>query len=152
MYEFIDRPVTSLDRGGRFLIWATRSWVKSMHDARCPCTSIGPAFAQWKMIAGLPHFHMMMMILNRDALETFRFAQLQCNRIREHEALILSFVYGMRMSRPEAVRATLALVVDEDSITSLVTAVASLGRAMADADIFPCLPDSTCHDKSFTHE
>jgi hypothetical protein len=94
----------------------------------------------------------MMMILNRDALETFRFAPLQCNRIREHEALILSFVYGMRMSRPQAVRATLALVVDEDSITSLVTAVASLGRAMADADIFPGLPDSTCHDKSCTHE
>lgn len=152
MYEFVDRPVTSLDRGGRFLIWSMRSWVKTMHDGRCPCTSVGPAFAQCKVIAGLPHFHMMMMIFNRDALETFHFAPLECNRVREHEALILSFVYGMRMSRPDAVRATLALVVNEDLITSLVTAVASLGQAMADSRIFPGLPDPTVHEKGCTHE
>lgn len=27
MYDYIDRPVTSLDHGGRFLVWAVRSWV-----------------------------------------------------------------------------------------------------------------------------
>ena len=26
MYEFVDRPITSLDKGCRFLIWSMRSW------------------------------------------------------------------------------------------------------------------------------
>lgn len=152
MYDFVDRPVTSLDHGGRFLVWSMRAWVKSMHHSRCPCTAIGPAFAKWKMIAGLPNFHMMMMIFNRDALETFRFCALECNRVSEHEALILSFVHGMRMSRPDAVRATLALVVDEDSITNLVTAVSSLGRAMADSGIFPDKPSLPAAQSDCNHE
>lgn len=152
MYDFVDRPVASLDHGGRFLIWSMRAWVRSMHHGRCPCTAIGPAFAQFKMIAGLPNFHMMMMIFNRDALETFRFCALECGRVSEHEALILSLIYGMRMSRPEVVRATLVLVVDEDSITPLVTAVASLGQAMAGAGIFPDKPALPAAESGCNHE
>ncbi len=152
MYAFVDRPVTSLDHGGRFLVWSMRAWVQSMHDSRCPCTAIGPAFAKWKMIAGLPNFHMMMMIFNRDALETFRFCALECNQVSEHEALILSFVHGIRMSRPDVVRATLALVVDENSITNLVTAVSSLGRAMADSGIFPDKPALPATESDCTYE
>jgi hypothetical protein len=131
MYEFVDRPVTSLDHAGRFLVWSMRAWVKSMHDSRCPCTAIGPAFAKSKMIAGLPSFHRMMLIFNRNALETFRFCALECNRVSEHEALIVSFVHGMRMSRPDMVRKTLALVVEEDAVPPLVVAIVQLCRSMA---------------------
>jgi hypothetical protein len=46
----------------------------------------------------------------------------------------------MRMSRPNAVRASLALVVDEDAVTDLVAAIVSLGRSMAEAKLFPGLP------------
>lgn len=141
MYEFVDRPVTSLDHGGRFLVWSMRAWVKSMHDSRCPCTAIGPAFAKSKMVTGLPSFHTMMLIFNRDALETFRFCALECNRVSEHEALILSFVHGIRMSRPDMVRKTLALVVDEDAVPDLVAAIVALGRTMSERDIFPGVPD-----------
>jgi hypothetical protein len=143
MYDFVDRPVTSLDQGGRFLIWSMRAWVKSMHDSRCPCTAIGPAFAKSKMIAGLPSLHRMMLIFNRNALETFRFCALECNRISEHEALILSFVHAMRMARPDVVRETLALVVEEDAVTDLVEAIVALGRSMAESGIFPGLPANT---------
>jgi hypothetical protein len=150
MYDFVDRPVTSLDQGGRFLIWSMRAWVKSMHDSRCPCAAIGPAFAKSKMIAGLPSFHRMMLIFNRDALETFRFCALECNRISEHEALILSIVHGMRMARPDVVGETLVLVVEEHAVTDLVEAIVALGRSMAVSGIFPGLPANTgnCESRS----
>lgn len=152
MYDFVDRPVTSLDHGGRFLIWTMRSWVKCMYAGRCPCTTIGPAFSKWKMIAGLPHFHMMMMVFNRDGRENFRFGPLECNRVREHEALIMSLVHAMRMGSGEPVRATLALLVKEDAVTTLMTAVAAMGRAMADAEIFPGKPEYFPEAKGCTNE
>lgn len=152
MYDFVDRPITSLDPGGRFLIWTMRSWVKCMYAGRCPCTTIGPAFAKWKMIAGLPHFHMMMMVFNREARATFRFGPLECNRVREHEAIIISLIHGMRMSRPDTVRVTLALIVNDDAITNLMTAVAAMGRAMADAEIFPSKPGYCPETKGCTNE
>lgn len=142
MYDFVDRPVTSLDHGGRFLIWSMRSWVKSIHEGRCPCTAIGPAFSKWKMIAGLPHFQTMMLIFNRDARKTFSFGPLDCNRVREHEALIITLVCAMRAGRGGTVRATLALMVKEEVTTELMTAVAALARTMADANIFPGKPAS----------
>ncbi|MGB5076486.1 MAG: hypothetical protein WBO17_03295 [Sphingorhabdus sp.] len=148
MYDLVDRPVTSLDHGARFLVWSMRAWVKSMHDSPCPCTAIGPAFAKWKMIAGLPNFHKMMLIFNRNALETFRFCALECNRVSEHEALILSFVHGMRMSRPEVVWETMALVVEEDAVTDLVGAILALGRSMSESSIFPGPPDAERHCQS----
>ena len=143
MYDFVDRPVTSLDPGGRFLVWAMRSWVHSLHGQRCPAGAIAPAFARWKMIAGLPHFHTMMLLLNHEALEDLSFGPLPCNRVREHEALVISLIYGMRMSRPVAVRKTLALVVNDAAVTDLMTAVCALGRAMSDAAIFPDKPALT---------
>jgi hypothetical protein len=152
MYDFVDRPVTSLDHGGRFLVWSMRSWVKSIHEGRCPCTGIGPAFSKWRMFAGLPHFQMMMLIFNRDAKETFSFGSLDCNRVREHEALILALVSAMRTGCGETVRATLALMVKEDAIIALMTAVAALSRTMADANIFPGTPTSLPQVKDCPNE
>ena len=43
MYEFLDRPVTGLDHGGRFLVWSMRSWVKAMGERQCPGTALGSA-------------------------------------------------------------------------------------------------------------
>lgn len=152
MYEFVDRPVTSLDSSTRFLIWAMRSWAKSINEKRCPCNSIGPAFAQLELLAGLPHFHMMMMILSCKALERFRFAQPRCNRIGEHEALILSFVYTTNTRRMGDLQATLARVVRDQWLPDLVTAVESFGCAMARADILPVRPTIARRDTRGAHE
>lgn len=152
MYDFVDRPVASLDHGGRFLVWTMRAWVRSMHVSRCPCTSIGPAFAKWNMIAGLPHFHMMMMIFNRDALETFKFCAIECNRVSEHEALIISMINGMCFSKPDTVHATMALVVNEDSVTNLITAMSSLGRAMSNVGMSPGKPSVPASEDSYRYE
>ena len=137
MYDFLDRPVTSLDPGGRFLVWSMRSWVKAMGDRMCPATVVGGAFAKWNMIRGLQPFLKMMTIFNRTGLETFHFCALPCNHVSEHEAIILSLVCSLRDDRPDALRDTLALLVEEESIGDLIEALTALGGTMNDAAIFP---------------
>ncbi|MCB2072575.1 MAG: hypothetical protein H6917_04410 [Novosphingobium sp.] len=137
MYDFLDRPVTTLDHGGRFLIWAMRSWVKAMEDRQCPGHALGAAFAKWKMISGLQPFLHVMALFNRHGLETFGFCRLQCNHVSEHEAIIISLVCSLRDSRPEFVRDTVALLVEEDHIGDLIASLSALGRSMDEAAIFP---------------
>ena len=147
MYDFLDRPVTSLDHGGRFLVWSMRSWVKAMGDRQCPGSVLGNAFARWNMIAGLQPFLRMMALFNRNGLETFQFCALACNHVSEHEALILSLVCSLRDSRPDALRDTLALLVEEDSIGDVIGALSALGRMMDEASIFPARPmAASCQD------
>lgn len=140
MYEFLDRPVTSLDHGGRFLIWSMRSWVKAMGERQCPGSTLGSAFARWNMIAGLQPFLRMMALFNRNGLETFQFCALACNHVSEHEAIILSLMCSLRDSRPDALRDTLALLIEEDSIGDLIASLSALGRMMDEAAIFPARP------------
>ncbi len=137
MYEFVDRPLTSLDPGGRFLVWSMRSWVKAMGERTCPATVVGGAFCKWNMIRGLQPFLKMMTIFNRTGLETFHFCALPCNHVSEHEAIILSLVCSLRDRRPDSVRDTLTLLIEEDGVGELIDALTVLGGAMADAAIFP---------------
>lgn len=137
MYDYIDRPVMSLDRGGRFLVWATRSWVRTLHQGRCPATIIGPAFAQSKMIRGLAPFHRTMLLLNAHANETLRVRNLNCCQVSEHEALIIGLVRGMRYLRPEMIHGTVSLIIDPDQIPVLLENLSALASAMEMAGILP---------------
>ncbi len=142
MYDFIDRPVTCLDHGGRFLIWSMRSWVATMEGQDCPARMIAPAFARWKMIGGLQPFHRVMLVLNRDALETLRFHPLRCGRVSEHEAVLLSLVRAAGERKPHELRTTLELIVQEDCIGDLISSLCELARAMDEAGIRPGRPVS----------
>ncbi|HEY0959748.1 MAG TPA: hypothetical protein VGE05_10825 [Novosphingobium sp.] len=137
MYDFMDRPVTSLDQGGRLLVWSMRSWVKAMGERDCPATKIGIAFAQWNVISGLQPFLRIMALFNRHGLETFQFCALACNHVSEHEALILSLVCSLPDGRPEAVRDTLMLLVEEDCVGDVLAALMVLARSLEKAAIFP---------------
>jgi hypothetical protein len=140
MYDYIDRPVTQLDPGGRFLIWSMRSWVRAMRGDSCPATGLAPAFAKWKMIGGLQPFNRTMLLLDRDALETFRFCSLGCNRVSEHEAIIISLIATAGRSGTQRVTGTLALIVEEDSIGDLLQCLCELARAMSAARLLPGSP------------
>lgn len=129
MYEFVDRPVNGLDHGNRFLIWSMRSWVGAMADRECPGGKIAGAFGRWEMLQGLHPFLRMMAVFNRHGLANFEFCALPCNHISEHEAIILQLVRSA--TRPDndfPVR--LALLVEEDAIGELITAIAGLAAAM----------------------
>jgi len=152
MYDFVDRPLTSLGHGGRFLVWSMRTWVKAMHAGRCPCFAVGSGFAQWRMVSGLPDFHMLMMIFNRDGLQKLMFGAVECDRVSEHEALILSLVRSVSRPQPEVLRKTLALVVTEDAVANLATALSSLGGKLAAAGILLDQPGISIAQNGYRNE
>ncbi|MBX9645363.1 MAG: hypothetical protein K2W91_14860 [Novosphingobium sp.] len=137
MYDYLDRPVTSLDHGGRFLVWSTRSWVKAVGERQCPASAIARAFDKWNMVAGLQPFLRMMALFNRHGLENFQFCALQCNHVSEHEAIIIALVSASRGNGRIPVRGTLDLLVEEDAVGDLFASIASLGQAMALAGLVP---------------
>lgn len=140
MYDFLDRPVTDLDRGGRFLIWSMRSWLKAVSERKCPAGTLGYAFDKWKMLPGLNPFLHMMALFNRHGLENFQFCSLKCNHISEHEAIIVSLLSVLRDIRPESVRQTLDLLVEEEAVGDMIIALSQLAQAMDVAGIYPGRP------------
>ena len=142
MYDFLDRPATDLDHGGRFLVWSMRIWVKSANDRICPARRLAPAFSSWRMLPGLSPFMGMMALFNLHALSNFGFCSLRCNHVSEHEAVVISLMCSLRDERRGRLEATLALLVDEERIGDLVTALSSLGQAMEMAGIYPGQPAS----------
>lgn len=140
MYEFLDRPVTALDNGGRFLVWSMRTWVIASGGRICPASRLAAPFSQWRMLSGLQPFLRMMTLFNRYGLAEMQFCALRCDHVSEHEALILSLLCSLRDGRPERLQPTLALLVDEDGVGGLIESLASLGQALTAADIFPQRP------------
>ncbi|WP_067734132.1 hypothetical protein [Novosphingobium naphthalenivorans] len=137
MYQYVDRPLTTLDEGSRFLVWSMRAWVAAVGHKRCPARMLAPAFAKWRMIGGLQAFHRTMLLFNRDALETFAFCSLSCPHVSEHEAVILELVTSLRDRGPLATRKTLDLLIAEESVGDMLETLSRLGAVMAIAGIFP---------------
>lgn len=135
MYEFLDRRVTSLDLGGRFLVWAMRSWVAAASASTCPARAIAPAFGKYGMLPALHPFLHMMAVFNRFALETFSFGKPDCKRVLEHEAIILAAVACQGSPAARSVPGTLALLLDEEQITGALEALARLGHALDAAEL-----------------
>ena len=143
MYDFVDRKLTRLDEGGRFLVWSMRLWVTALGLGQCPSPSIAPAFARWHAIGALPPFLRLMTLLNRDALESLHFCSLPCDHVSEHEAIVLALTCATQERRYASVRDTLALLVAEDSIGTVLDALSGLGEALRQADIAPTRPCPT---------
>ncbi len=150
MYEFVDRPIIALDHGSRFLVWTLRNWVKALADGRCPAAAIGPAFAKWDMMAAFPSFHRMLSVLNAYGTQTLAVAPVECRRVSEHEAIFLSLIASLEQRRPEIVRDTVAMLVEEDHIGTVLAALSTLGGAMLEAGIFPRQPIAMSRDDDAT--
>ena len=146
MYDFLDRPVTALDNGGRFLIWSMRSWVKASGARTCPANRLAAPFSHWRMLSGLQPFLCMMALFNCYGLNDLGFCALGCNHVSEHEAIILSLMCSLHDGRPERVQATLLLLVDEDGIGGLLEALSQLGKAMEAAGVYPERPSAKLPD------
>ncbi|BAK65110.1 hypothetical protein SLG_04350 [Sphingobium sp. SYK-6] len=142
MYDFIDRPIARLDGGAALLIAAMRLWVRAAGEKRCPCRDVAGAFRAREHIAALPHFHVTMAMLNRDATESLGFGSVDYPLVSEHEALILSMV-GSVVSRPaDEACATMALIMAPDAVKPLFIAMSALARSLAKGGLLPVAPVS----------
>ena len=140
MYDFLDQRVTSLDNGGRFLIWSMRRWVEAVSLRQCPPSAVAGAFAKWGMIAALPDFHRFMVLLGKDGLQTFSFRPLACHCVAEDEALLLSLFRAMRDTRPDQVKSTMDLLVSDEAAGPLLLAVTGIARQLGRVELIPEAP------------
>jgi hypothetical protein len=140
MYDFLDRPVASLDHGGQFTVWAMRSWAKAIKDRRCPCATLAPTFQKWKVDAALPHFVMSMALLNRHALEPISIAPVECRRVREGEAAVLALIGSTGHGDVTRMDETIALLVDPESVLPLSRAMTEVAHSLAEAGMTPSAP------------
>lgn len=140
MYDFIDRPVTALNRGGRLLVWAMRHWVRAVQAGRCPCGDLRPTFESRALGAAYPHFHGMMAVLNRYATEQMRFGAVDCARVSEHEALVISMVRAAHDEEKLQAGETAALIVGRPHCPYLLAPMVALAQALAATNRLPATP------------
>jgi len=152
MYDLMDRPVTSLNPGGHLLLWAMRHWVRAVSTSRCPCGDVGPAFHKWDMMAGFPHFHVMMVIFNRHAKEKLCFGTVDYEQVSEHEALIMSLVRMMQDQPVETARGAAALIVTAEALPPLLIAMSAFAQAMKRASLSPAVISIKSDCTRFTGE
>lgn len=137
MYEFVDRPVTSLNRSGRLLVWAMRHWVRAAGTGRCPCGDVAPAFHKRGLMPSFPHFHIMMAVLNRESLMRLRFGAVGCERVSEHEALLISLVRAALDAPAARMRETVGMIVRAESVATLIIALTAVAQGLAEAGLMP---------------
>ena len=141
MYAFVDRPVTSLDRGCRFLMWSMRSWNAVVREGRCPGPMLAPAFAKWRMIGALQPFLRLMIAFQRDAAQPLKFCTLGCGRIAEHEAIVLSLFATVSSGNRLAARDTLDLLLCDEGAGDAFAAMTAICDTLAFADLIPSTPE-----------
>lgn len=137
MYSLIDQSTERLCRGSHFLLWAMRGWIYAMEKQKCPPAALGPGFSCAGLLTALPHFNQVMGLLNRNSLENVAVAPMPCQRITEDEAIILALWRDLAFARTDIVHGTLALLVEEDAITPLYQAMATICDRMKDANLPP---------------
>jgi hypothetical protein len=140
MYDFIDQRVADLDCGGQFLVWSMRNWVQAVQNRRCPPHSIAPAFAKCGMISALQHFHAIMMILNKEGLETLCVSAVRCQNISDDEARMLSLFQAGCHNRTYQVRNMAEVLVTEGFVAQLSGSLAALSLHLVDNKLVPEAP------------
>lgn len=136
MYAYLDAPLVTLERGEYFLIRSMRQWVRALGERRqCPAGLLEPAFERWGMAGALPHFHMAMIVLNRDGLRPLIFALPDCRTLADDEALMLEMFHGLREDAQDRVRETLALITSKGAVETLLLAFSAVAEHLRQADL-----------------
>lgn len=130
MYDFIDRPVGSLNNSGRFLLWAMRGWTRAAAQGACPPAALHRGFAHVNALAALPDFHVALALLNAGAREALTPAPTGCSRIAEDEALLLALWQVAALDRAAPV---LALIVEADTTRSVAKTLSAAAGVLAAA-------------------
>jgi len=126
MYIYVDRPVEDLNMGGRFLLWAMRGWSRAIAAGTCPPVALSRGFASVGALTALPDFHLAMALFNRDALERISVAPMDCARILEDEAVLLGMWRDLALGDVDHMRATLALMTEEDTVSPIAQAMTAV--------------------------
>lgn len=133
MYDYVDRPLSALEPGARLLVRAMRDWVAALAARNCPPGAVGPAFDGANVLPALPHFHMAMMLLNKESHNTIAFAPATCTHLAEDEAVLLQIFASLSSTSPSRMRDTLGMVMREEAVAPLFAALTGMVACFAEA-------------------
>lgn len=151
MYGFVDQPINRLSHGSRFILWAMRAWIHAMGRKNCPPGVLAPAFAKMQVLPALPDLQIVMVFLNRDALEKRTFSPIECPHIAEDEAVMLALWRDIALGDVANAGITLAMLVEEQAIAPILQAMEALAAKLAEAHLSPA-GLATSSEATFGHE
>ncbi|WP_343521242.1 hypothetical protein [Sphingomonas sp.] len=129
--------MSSLDLGGRFIVWAARGWVQAVNRRQCPCNALADGFTRWNAAAALQSFSMAMAILNCEAGEPLYFRAPGHSRLSDDEALLLD-LFAQAPRRPQdEMREMLGMIVPPTSAPSLHIAIETAAAALEAIGLSP---------------
>lgn len=143
MYDLVDRPVSALPEGSRFLLWAMRAWVATRARNACPPAQLAPAFLKMGVIEALPHFHLSMSALNGDAREMLSFHCLHAPGISESEAVLLRLWSDMAAGEERRAIKVMDLLLKGEAVTKLFSSMHAALPGLRAGDLSPEITD-TC--------
>lgn len=123
MYDLVDRPVSILPEGSRFLLWAMRAWVTVQGRGDCPPAKLGAAFLKMSAIEALPHFHIAMSTLNCAGREAIHFHCPHRGEISDDEAVLLRLWSDMADGDECAAIKVMELLVRDEMVTRFFSAL-----------------------------
>ncbi len=134
MYRYLDRPVTSLGGRERFLVQAMRTWVGAIRSGRCPCRGLQAGFERRRITSAMQDFGILMMTLDRDAMDQLTFGACGCATTTYDEARLLA-LFAVAQEGPLArLKRVAATFVGEDAVSRLAQATDFVATALAKAD------------------
>ena len=142
MYAYLDRPIATLDNGGKILVWAMRQWTAAVEKRSCPVAALGKPLADKGLMAALAPFHRMMGLLATHARQELPFSAFCAPLVAEGEALVLSLIADGRGAHAHRVSTTLFLLMGEESRHAMHDAILQLGSALDRAGMLPSVPAS----------
>lgn len=146
MYDLVDRPVSILPEGSRFLLWAMRAWVTVQGRGDCPPAQLAPAFLKISAIEALPHFHIAMCTLNQAGREAIHFHCQHRGQIGDSEAVLLHLWSDMAKGHEGAAIAVMEMLVRDNAATHLFSAVRAAVPGFKAAGLSPITePSARCN-------
>ena len=140
MYAYLDRPIATLDEGGKILVWAMRQWMAAVSKRSCPVAALGKALADRGLMPALAPFHRVMGLLATHARQDLPFASFCAPHVAEGEALVLTLISDCRRPRAHTLDTTLFLLMGEECRHPMQDAILQLGDALDRVGLLPAIP------------
>ena len=132
MYAYLDGPVRTLPDDELFLLSAMRGWVTAARGGRCVCHALGSGFRQRGISAALHDFVTAMALVDRAGRSQLRLAPVIWPKVTDDEAHLLA-LFALGRGRDAArIAALAATLVEEEAVPRLMTAVDTVGMALAE--------------------
>lgn len=136
MYDLIDRPISILSNGDRFLLEAIRLWVAARSACQHPSALLAARFAQAGALEALGDFDAWMAQLSGHARVPIQI-NCKCGLVTDDESVLLTLARDLVTGRDAKARTTLSLLVADGAIAPTFCALARTAAMLGQIGLPP---------------